>query len=175
MRFKFINTILLILVIFSIFYSGCKPVEEFPIIPDIGFKSYEVFKNSQGKDTALILTITFKDGDGDIGLGDTDTFPPFDFGNRYYYNMYINYYEFIDSEFVEVTPNPFSDDTIRYKYRLPEEIIPQTNNKAIKGEISVKINDVLAKHNPVKFSVYIYDRKLHKSNVVECPELVYNN
>ena len=173
MKFKFKTLGFLIMPILFFFFNSCNEGEEFPTIPEISFKSYKVYKNVANKDTALVLTIEFKDGDGDIGLGEADTFPPFNFGGDYYYNMYVHYYEFIDSQYQEVTPNPFSNDTLRYQYRLPDDISPQTNNKAIKGEINLLINDVLASHNPIKFSIYIYDRNLHMSNVVESPEIVY--
>lgn len=173
-RFKFTPHLLLIFLSSLFFLISCNDIEEFPTTPVITFKGYKIYKDLNNRDTALILTIEFKDGDGDIGLGKADTLDPFLPGTEFYYNMFVDYYEFIDTAFFQVTPNPFSDDTIRYLYRLPDDIIPTTNNKAIKGEIDLKINDLDPQHNPIKFSIYIYDRKLNKSNVVESPSIIYN-
>jgi len=63
---------------FFIFLSGCFSPPEFSNIPSIDYESI-VFRGgatSADADT-LILSINFRDGDGDIGLDDQETDPPF--------------------------------------------------------------------------------------------------
>jgi hypothetical protein len=60
--------------------SACKKSEIYPDIPAIEFKSYyfTVDTSAAGiRDTLLGIIISYKDGDGDIGLNSKDTFPPF--------------------------------------------------------------------------------------------------
>jgi len=150
---------------------------DFGIIPVIKFEKYELFKNSNGKDTALTLTISFTDADGDLGLEQEDTLPPFNSGSKYHYCMYIFYYEYYDSQWREIRPEiggiPIGD-TIRFPYRF-RNLTPNTPNKAIKGEIDWHTNLIEPqKSNTIKFAIFIYDRALHKSNIVESPSIFYN-
>ncbi|MEA3495714.1 MAG: hypothetical protein U9R42_06735 [Bacteroidota bacterium] len=176
MKFKFKKLSLIIMsFLLMISFFNCSDKMEFDIVPLIEFQEYKIYSDNSGLDTAIILTISFQDGDGDIGLSQSDTLAPFNSGSEYYSNMIVEYYEYnyTDSQYTKVTPNPFSDDTISYEYRLPIEISPNKNNKAIKGKIDLTINDILAKSNPIKFKIYIYDRELHKSNIVESPAINY--
>ena len=52
--------------------AGCESVEDFPDEPQITFKSLDI----EGPNSAT-LKINFTDGDGDIGLSEADTLPPF--------------------------------------------------------------------------------------------------
>jgi len=173
MRFKITTVFLIILLSAIVLFHGCIDQIEISHIPEIEFKDYQIKKDLSGRDTALILVIGFQDGDGDIGLAQSDTLPPYHKEGKYYFNLIVRYFEFIDTSYKEVTPSPFSDDTIRYQYRLPIDIYPKTNNKAIKGDIQLSINDILAAHNPVKFKIILYDRQLNKSNEIESPPITY--
>jgi len=55
---------------------GCiSPPEDFPTVPQIEFSSME-FVQTPGADS-LILSIQFRDAEGDLGLNARDIFPPF--------------------------------------------------------------------------------------------------
>jgi len=173
------NTVaVFILITINLFlFINCSDRVDFGIIPVIKFENYQVFTNQFGKDTALTLTISFTDADGDLGLEQSDTFPPFNSGSKYHYCMYIHYYEFIDSVWKEVRPEiggiPIGD-TIRFPYRF-RSLTPNTPNKAIKGEIDWHSNLIEPqKSKYIKFAIYIYDRRLHKSNLIESPSIFYN-
>ena len=171
MKFKFstISTIVIITVV--VLVNGCKQDVIYPIIPAIQYKGYEKLKSYLGGDSALKLTITYTDGDGDLGLSQSQTYPPFDTTSIYYYNMYVYYYEYYNNNWIQVTISPFSTDTIRFKYRFPD-LTPNTDNKAIKGDIEYTIiNPTPIKSNIIKFVIYIYDRKLHKSNIIESEKI----
>ena len=175
-KFKIIFTLFSVAaIIFTSCTEDTEP-EEFSIIPEIGFKEYTVYKDANGRDTSISLTITFQDGDGDLGLNQGDTFPPFDRDSKYHSCMYIYYYEFVDSQFVEVRPEVGGvpvGDTIRYPYRFVR-LTPNTPNKALKGEITWNYGLITPiKSNRIKFKIYIYDRALHKSNEVESPDFYY--
>jgi len=160
-----------------ILFSGCNDHNDISIIPEISFKEYTLYKNAINRDTAITLVINFQDGDGDLGLEQGDTLPPFNPGSKYYACMYIYYYEFVDSQFKEVRPEISGipvGDTIRFKYRF-KNLTPNTPNKAIKGEIEWHTSQIEPiKSNVIKFKIFIYDRALHRSNIIESPVITCN-
>ena len=140
-------------------FSSCLKKKEFPLEPQITFGSFVVHDDGLGAD----LTVNFTDGDGDIGLEDFDTVAPYNLGSEYYYNMYLDYYELINGEWVLRELNP------PFAYRVPS-ITPSGQNKALEGEISVDLSPIY--YDPtgadtIKFMVRIIDRALNVSNEVE--------
>jgi hypothetical protein len=76
---------------------SCIKEEEYPIIPEIEFENFVLLYNPlSGNIERGVLKISFKDGDGDIGLYQTDTAPPYDF------NLFITYYEIQNRDTVEI-------------------------------------------------------------------------
>lgn len=136
--------------------SACLKTEEFPKEPHIAFKSYEQYADSAR------LTISFTDGDGDIGLNQGDTLAPYNPGSFWYHNFFVDYYKKLDGEWqLQVFSLPLY-------YRVPV-ITPTGQNKSLQGDISVKIASQVLPQIPgdtIKFSVRIADRALNLSNTV---------
>ena len=181
-KMKQITNIGLIVVMLSVLiYSSCRKFDKFPDEPRI---SYEGFLLENDIETGVtqrgVLIINYQDGNGDIGLAPGDTLPPYQYGGDYYYNMVIKYFEFHNGEWEEVHL-VFEDlqnqtyDTLTFSARIPI-LTPITGNQAISGFIQ----DTLFLYNPlsekaydtIKFSVYIIDRALNESNVVETPAII---
>ena len=172
----------IVLFLFSLgllLFSTCSKFEEFPIEPVIEYNNFLLeFNESTGITERGVLMISYTDGDGDLGLGANDTFPPFNYGSEYYYNMIIDYYELQNGKW-ELIPLIFPDpetgenDTLTFSVRIPN-LTPLTGNQSIKGIIqdTVFIYNPLSEFDTIKFSVYIIDRALHKSNTVETPPIV---
>lgn len=147
-------------------------------IPKITFAKY--IKSDD--ESTLKLIINYEDGDGDLGLKDEDTLPPFNAKSKYYTNLHIKYLELLNDTFKEVTlPFPAEDDTINYNYRFPY-ITPDGNNKNIKGdlEVSIPYSEIApgaankeAYDGFIKFKIVLYDRALHESNTVSSPEIAW--
>lgn len=156
---------LIIIGLLSILVLSCAKKEEFPIEPHIEFAGFAKINNGSGIDDKAILTISFTDGDGDIGLSEGDTFPPYNSGSDYYYNFFAKYMERINGILTEIKL-PISGNA-----RLPL-VSTSAANKAIKGEIEIElfINNPLSIHDTIAFEIYIVDRALHKSNTVRTPE-----
>ena len=74
-----------------ILLSSCLKVEVYPDEPVITYKSFEVFGDS------AIITISFTDGDGDIGLSTGDTIGNYAPDSYFYFNAYLEYYEYMKS------------------------------------------------------------------------------
>jgi len=154
--------------ILSLVLPSCIKQESYSIIPEIGYQNFQlVYPDATAQyPTRGILSITFKDGDGDIGLTARDTLPPYNKEGDFYYNFVIRYFEKRDTGYTEVVLNP------PYSLRLP--ILNQGyTGKAIKGMIADTLDmDPTPAYDTVRLEVYIYDRALHKSNVVTTPDIV---
>jgi hypothetical protein len=149
-----------------IMLSSCMKQEKYPDIPEIAFQSFTAEFDSGLYAKRGFLTISFKDGNGDIGLRQDQTAPPFDTAGNYYYNYIIDYYEMQNGQFVKVDLDP------SYNARIPY-LTPYDVNKSIKGIIvDTLLLNPMPLHDTVKFKFFIYDRALNKSNVDSTPPII---
>ncbi len=166
---KFILKIATALCLPAFILSGCRKEEKYPAEPVITFSGVTVYKTIDtllgNEIVQMNIRILFTDGDGDIGLTDADTVPPFDPGSPYYYNLVTTCYEKKNGSYSEV-PEPASFRN----YRIPVLPVP-ANKHGIKGEIQVKKDLYSVTSNPIKYDIYIYDRSLHKSNVISTTDI----
>ena len=161
-RIYFILSLLLFLL-----FSSCLKREEYPIEPHIEYKNFVKYVNNAGIEDKGTLIFSFTDGDGDIGLTAGDTLSPYNKDGDYYYNLYIFYKEMQHGFLTQIDlPMPFHT-------RLPV-ITPSGHNKAIKGEMEVKLDiyNPLSIYDTICFDFYIVDRALHVSNTVSTPLIV---
>ena len=162
----FRNGCLVLLAAGFLLLSSCMKKEVYPDIPQIAFQGFTAQFDTGLYAKRGFLTISFKDGNGDIGLHSDQTQPPFDTSSIYYYNYIIDYYEKQNGAFVKVVLDP------PYNARIPY-LTPDDPNKAIKGIIvdTLSLNP-MPLHDTVKFKFYIYDRALNKSNVDSTPPII---
>lgn len=153
-----------------ILLSSCLKVETYPDEPVISYKSFEIFGDS------AIITISFTDGNGDIGLSKGDTLGDFAPNSYFYFNAYLEYYELMNGVWVKGTADPGGNnfptaDTIVFKNRLPN-ITPIGQNKALKGDIRLTLepnfyNPISNFNDSVKYRITLIDRALNISNTIE--------
>ncbi|MDF2437386.1 MAG: hypothetical protein K0Q95_1762 [Bacteroidota bacterium] len=142
----------------AVLISSCVKEKSFPPEPEIEFMRYTKY----GTDSADCV-ISFKDGDGDIGLQEGDTASDDDFRLKYLYRGADgNFHPFdaIDSTAVM--------DTLFYSYRV-RDITPAGQYKALEGEIKARLTShpiIHPLHTAVKFEITLRDRAGHISNVV---------
>lgn len=148
----------------SIFYfiligliSSCAKKLDYSKVPQINFKSFNILS----RDSAA-LTLTFSDGDGDIGGSSGGQ------GNMfitYYYwnNDSSKYYLYKDTTFLHdsIDVRTFPSPSNAYK------------NKPISGEITAILiyyrpNNTIKK---LKLAVYIQDNSGNKSNIIKTPDI----
>lgn len=146
--------------------SGCVKYDEYPIIPHIDYAGFATMRDVLGKDSIGVISISYTDGDGNIGLFPWDTLPPRK------YNYFLKFYQYIDGQPVLVIP---VDSSVTFNARIPN-LTPRGKNKNIKGEISNTLELYFArqilKSDIISFEIYIEDRDLNKSNVVVTPQFV---
>ena len=146
--------------------SGCMKKQSFPDTPAISLLSFEMFYDTARVARTGIMTISYQDGNGDIGLSPGDTFSPFQPKGPYYYNYVINVFEKENGVFTPlVLAFPLS-------LRIPV-LTPDDPNKAISGYIVDTIPLYPPPpHDTLKFEAFLYDRALNKSNVITTPEII---
>jgi hypothetical protein len=143
--------------------TSCIKEEQYPIIPHIEFGGFATAKDITGKDSLGAISISYTDGDGNIGLFPWDTVEPKK------YNFYLKFMELVNNELVEVKP---VDSTLTFNARIPL-LTPVGRNKNIKGDITMYLELYFArqilKSDTIAFEIYNRDRDLNNSNVVETP------
>jgi hypothetical protein len=202
------------IIIFSaVVLSNCSKAPVYPETPEIEFESMQRYSSGD----SVVLTIKFKDGDGDLGLSDDETTSPyqeydyvkngsgqyveigdspsnpayncFDYligdynpdvdtdtilieRNSNYFNYHIDVWvKQSNSTFTKFDFTSFCTD---YNSRFP--LLNSKKEKGpIEGSLSYTIKDIGAlglTNETVKFNVYIIDRALHQSNILETPEIL---
>jgi len=153
------------IVLFSVLLimASCIKEEQYPIIPEINYQGFQVLKTADNHDSLGLLTISYKDGDGDIGLNSWDTVEP------YKYNYYLTFLYQKNGQLLRLEP---ADTSLTFNSRIPI-LTPAGRNKNIKGEISMELQLYYAwpvlESDTIGFEVYIKDRALHTSNVIQTP------
>ncbi len=153
-------------VLSAILLIACEAPRSYPDTPEIKFKSLLIADSVDGLDNKIKLvqlTVSVVDGDGDIGIKFSDGIYP-GFEDLDSSDMFIDLFEKIDGEFVKV------DLLAGDKYKIPY-MEPEGQDKTFKGDIEVSIpySDTLFTYDTIKYSFYIYDRAMHKSNIAESP------
>lgn len=82
--------------------AACFDPPEYPIVPEIAFEDIS-FREAKavGERDALVLTLSFRDGDGNLGLSSTDIDPPF---------HDVNYYLANNGDIIELKKKTVYDD-----------------------------------------------------------------
>ena len=163
-KVTFISSFVLVL----LFLSACFKKQNYPIEPIISEPSFVILGDS------AVLSFQFTDGDGDIGLEDNETAPPYDTGSYYYHNLYLDYYEKDDVNGWQRGID-LAGDSISFSYRI-EPINIKGKSRGIKGSMDVTINTFQnpfsSQSDTIKFTVKLIDRALNESNVIETLEIV---
>lgn len=165
--------------------ASCISPPDYSETPEISFKSltsepFDSLRNGNfvGSYNRVIVTISFKDGDGDLGLANEDVNPPYapnnpnGTPNKYYNNYFFTIQERTGpngtfSDFV--LPDPRLNYNSRYPRLEPES--QGDRKQPLKGDLSFKQafgtgSPPFVKGNTIRFRVYIVDRALHESNEV---------
>jgi len=163
---KYSFTIFILIILSILVFNSCRKATEFSIIPQIGFESIARYRVKEvqeiaGKlnisyDDSIPISISFKDGDGDLGLGPGDTVPPF-------------------NEYIPVTDSAGNIEIYGSRPGMPsyntnDECNPYNPNYYYNG-----INDtVLANINPHYFNYHIvFLKKVGTTydTISNCPNL----
>jgi hypothetical protein len=165
---KQIRQIFLFLLILVL--SDCKQRPTFPASPEISFLEMKKIKTmgSSGYKDSVTITLSFKDGDGDLGSYETQ-------------NYFADLLAKQDGVFKKIVVK----DTIPVVYLDKNGTFPPLNPDGrqgpIEGTLSYGVSTELAKYFgnlanvSIKFKVYIKDNAGHSSNTIETPEVTIRN
>tara|TARA_B110000008_G_scaffold258120_1_gene276827 strand:- start:6113 stop:6544 length:432 start_codon:yes stop_codon:yes gene_type:complete len=137
---------ILICLLFVILLSSCKKEEAISEIPTIAFVSI-LPNTAQEYLDKIIITISYTDGDGNLGENNPD----------------------IKNLFVEDNRNG-----IEYQFRIPK-LSPNGSTIVIEGNFNVTINGTgitnESSSQKVEYSIYVNDRAGNKSNIITTSEI----
>jgi len=161
--------------------AACQKPVEYPIEPKI---AYEGFTYLFYTDTTFsgegVISFSYTDGDGDLGLDDYDTLPPFGYRDAHYYNMEVDYLKCVNGVFVKTpllswNPQTQSFDTISFNARFTR-LRDSEEPKAISGKMDYRlvVQNPFSPNDTVKFEIRILDRALHVSNAIQT-EAIFTN
>ena len=166
-----VKLILIMSLLIGVAGISCKRIDEYPIEPVIKYMAFEkMFNETDSIYDRGILKFEYTDGDGDLGLAKKDTFPPYNPGSKYYYNLLIDFYEVQNGVETPVTLT-FWDainekfDTVYLSARIPQ-LTPKGSNRSISGDIydTLFIYNYNSPYDTLFFKFRIVDRALHESN-----------
>ena len=118
------------------------------------------------------LVIQFSDGDGDLGLSQSDTMPPFCTSCEFHQNLHCDYQEWRGEEWFEIILDPNAGQ-IPFYYRVPIAE-PTGQSPALNGTIAVDMPTwyLNSDYDSLRFQSTLFDRSLNESNKVFTPVLL---
>ena len=161
-------------------FSCQKPVE-YPIEPRIEYQGFTYLFNADSTFSGEgIISFSYTDGDGDLGLDAGDTLPPFGPNDAHYYNMVVDYLKCVNGEFVKIpllswNVQTQTYDTVTFNARF-KRLRDSEEPKAISGtmDYTLPVQNPLSPNDTIKFEIRILDRALHESNVIQTEPIITN-
>tara|TARA_Y100000782_G_scaffold115587_1_gene160883 strand:- start:7678 stop:8169 length:492 start_codon:yes stop_codon:yes gene_type:complete len=154
---KYFPKIALFALVGGILAFGCQKEECDDKIPSLKFESFAI------TDTGGVLTVSFKDCDGDIGLDEDDVDGVFAPDSLYYNNLFIDRYVLVNGEWV------IDNGSANLYYRIPVLDDGSTSSDVKEGDIEVYVAEAAysqASADTFRFEIWIVDRALQESNHV---------
>lgn len=175
------------LLLLALAVNACQKPVEYPIEPKIAYEGFTYLMNPDSTFSGEgVISFSYTDGDGDLGLDDSDTLPPFGFHDTYYYNMVVDYLKSENGVFVKTpllsphVPTSPDDtlvlyDTVTFNARF-KRLRDSEEPKAISGSMDYKltVQNPFSPNDTVKFEIRILDRALHESNVIQTDPIFTN-
>ncbi|TYZ10900.1 hypothetical protein FY528_07530 [Hymenobacter lutimineralis] len=171
---------LLLTLLLSASVVSCVSPPEYPDKPSIEFKSAVATATSDGTQAAILLTLAFKDGTGDLGLDSLDIkqppfqqFNPDGSVNRYFNNYFIKIFRRdTDGVFRSLNVEPGFDGRF-------DHLAPSDKAAPIRGDLRYTIailygipidgtldGPTVRKGDVIRLEINITDRGLNESNVI---------
>ena len=181
------KTVAIAFVLFLLAFSACQKPVEYPIEPRIEYQGFTYLFNADSTFSGEgIISFSYTDGDGDLGLNDADTNYPFGFDDPYYYNMVVDYMKAENGVFVKTpllsphVPTHPGDtlvlyDTVTFNARF-RRLRDSEDPKAISGTMDYKltVQNPFSPNDTIKFEIRVIDRALQESNVIQT-DPIYTN
>lgn len=183
-RFMFMKNKILLIASLSIFVFSCVGEPDFSFTPEIGFNNVKIITTSSpdilgnvSKRDSVIISVDFKDGDGDLGFSEEDFKALVKKTGDSVKTIDIGIFVLKNGKFIKSNPSEKIGGNLKgFRFKQGSKA------GAIEGVIDYstsfgytnfnKIPGLTGKSDTVKFSVQIMDRALNKSNVTETSSIV---
>ena len=153
------------LLLFAVSTTGCFTPPDYSLVPEIVFNSmtkFEVIEPfSKAKQDSVVVTIDFKDGDGDLGESTANR-------SNSRYDTWGNYEL---RTFRKVTGNQYQEVILAANSKLFFPVLKPDGKKGpIEGKLDYAVYFPYSRNatlTTVKFQIKVRDRAFNVSNVVE--------
>jgi hypothetical protein len=146
--------------LFFLISGGCGEIVTYPDVPILKYKNFSLYVTQDDLGNSIFLgkmEATFTDGDGDIGLFETDSSVTAD---TLKYNFFTNVYNYNNGVFEKVD----SSEGVQ-NFRIPD-ISRKGQNKTLKGSIFVDFEYYFPiKYDTIFYTFYLMDQQFHRSNI----------
>lgn len=168
------------ILLFALGFSACFQDPDYPDTPSIGFK--KITNKPSSIADSLSVTISFRDGNGDLGLGSDENNPPYSETingqpNQFYYNYFVKPYKKQRGTFV---PIQFIAG-VNLNGRYPD-LNPKRKTTSLEGELSYNFiffytfsssyAPIVRRGDTLVFDIQIADRSRNLSNTVRTGEII---
>ena len=154
---------------------SCKPNKDNgSAVPKLTFLGIYKFNSGYGYDSFVEIDLGYEDSDGDLGLDDADTMPPFGKKQTEFHNLKVYYQQKIGVTWVNpMNPLLVLSDTLVLHERI-RNITPTGHSKAVHGNLVLNIpaRPFQYRGDTVRFTIQFTDRALHKSNIIVTPSIL---
>lgn len=159
-----------IILISFLFLASCIDVENPSNIPQINFKKSTATycEDELGNlNKCVSIYFTLKDGDGDVGLSESDTVAPFTgvFAHNFYYDVLVP------------SANGFiSWEGLSINYFKIPYIVPTGQNKILIADIKIDLSFPVFSltSDTLLINFHVYDRTLNQSNTAYTDTIYFN-
>lgn len=153
--------------------SSCLEPPEYPDAPTISFKEItsQRISDATGTYDRVVITVSFRDGDGDLGLNESDKTPDSPwarikdgqlnpFSDNYHLTAFVRNAQ---NEFVPPVPSFNTSNTY-------PPLATDGREAPLRGDLKFTydfyVGGVFRVGQTVRFEVYIFDRALNQSNTI---------
>ena len=168
-----IKTVLPLLCLFGFFWCclwSCERIQSYSDIPEIHFKKLIFEDRTDALNetfTKAVLTFSFIDGDGDIGV------IPQTPSNERISKIHYTWYTKLSDDTYE--PYKFPNDSINHSSEIPYHSVmdkSEAQNKTLKGTIEIELETPEKSQgvDVMRIEFYIVDRARNQSNIEHTPD-----
>lgn len=176
-RYFFMLNKYLLFVFFPLTILSCRKPPDYSETPEITFKSISKQLIYDTDNLAYVdsvsITISFKDGDGDLGLSTDDIEGSDIYVDEFIFNYFIDIYKkendtwvFVDIE--SIGGAPFHS---RFERLLPEGASPIDGD--LNYGLTLNTSSLLKPSDSIRFEIDIVDRELNRSNKVTTDAILF--
>lgn len=171
-------------IIILILFNACIAEPNYSDVPSISFTGIQnVASITQQRADSVTISLSFQDGDGDLGLSSSDSLPPFSLfntdgtENEFFFNYFVTFEKKINGNF-EIVTFPNTNTPISLNGRFPP-LNTLERQATLEGDLHYSFLvfyggsfSPIQENDTLRFKIKIADKTLHLSNEIETREII---